>query len=149
MQIFSMDLHFQMKIIQDPSGTAGALVTDGYGIIPLNGASKEWPASTISLDQSRFDAAVAGIMIPANLTLTNTDLERRLVFFADESNPDHVVKPDSEIQGQVTEYLYSDSHPQFNRLNSGGEDRGIKGKFTLLKKIDVVEPRQPELQDVN
>jgi len=149
MQIFSMDLHFQMKIVQDPTGTTGALVTDGYGIIPLNGASKEWPASTMSLDDSRFDANVAGIIIPSNLTLTNAQLERRLVFIADESTPDHVVRPDSEIQGRVTEYLYCVSHPQFNRLNANGEDRGIKGKFTLLKKIDVVEPQQPALQDVN
>jgi hypothetical protein len=48
-------------------------VTDGYGIIPLNGASTEWPANAISLTESRFDAEVAGIVIPAGLTLTNTE----------------------------------------------------------------------------
>jgi hypothetical protein len=149
MQILSMDLHFQMRIIQDPAGTDGALVTDGYGIIPLNGASTEWPVNAISLDESRFDAEVTGITIPAGSTQTDAGLERRLVFFADKSNPEHVVNPDSEIRGQVTEYLKSDSHPQFNRLNIGGENRGIKGKFILLKKIDVVEPQQPVLQDVN
>lgn len=42
-----MALHFQMKIIQDASGTKGALVTDGYGIIPKNGTSNEWPATAM------------------------------------------------------------------------------------------------------
>ncbi len=42
-------LHFQMKIIQSPVGITGAMVTDGHGIILLNGNATEWPAGSIMM----------------------------------------------------------------------------------------------------
>ncbi len=56
-------LHFQMKIIQSPSGTSGALVTDGHGIIPLNGSDTEWPAHSLVLDKASFDATVDQLLV--------------------------------------------------------------------------------------
>ncbi len=134
-EINDASLHFQMKIIQEPSGAKGALISDGYGIIPLNSENEkgEWPAETISLSKTSFDAVIDHINIPENLTRANTDLRRKFMF---QSNN---VKP-NEIRGTLTEYLTSSSEKQLNRE--------MTGTFILLRQIPDIELREPLLEDV-
>lgn len=131
-------LHFQMKIIQVGSETKGYLVTDGYGIIPQNGTGadpNEWPATTMTLRNGLFNATVDSVAIPMALTLTNVDLKREFVFQAASGQGNHIVKPDSEIRGTVTESIKSSSETYLNRT--------ITGSFTLLKQISKVSAISP------
>jgi hypothetical protein len=136
-------VNFQMKIIQGSTSTFGALFTDGYGIIPKNGEDEEWPAASISLSETLFDATVQGITIPSNSILANVDMERKFVFHADSQAPGHSVDPESHIRGTLTEYLVSTSSPQFNRT--------ILGTFTLIKQIANVDEQltQVKFEDKN
>ncbi len=70
--------------------------------------------------------------IPISLTLTNVDLERKLIFQADSGQIGHVVDSDSEIRGTLKEFLTSASQKHLNRE--------VTGRFTLLKQIARIEP---------
>lgn len=117
--------HFQMKIIQQGGEVTGALVTDGYGIIPLNGESTEWPATSMTLSDTSFEATIEGITIPATSTLADVDMVRELVFTANSVEP-------TVISGVVTEEVTCDGAPQFAYT--------MDGTFALLKQI----PTMPE-----
>jgi len=126
-----MSLHFQMRIIQGPSGASGALVTDGYGIIPLNGTGKEWPASGISISDTSFAATVNGISVtnPFGVTMT-----RNFVFNADASQSGQTVSRNSEIRGEFTESVLCSDQKQFERSNTG--------KFTLIRQIAIIKAQE-------
>ncbi len=132
-------LHFQMKIIQSATGTAASLMTDGNGIIPMNGTSNEWPATGVSLSGTSFGATVASISIPSSLTNTGVTMERKFVFQADTQQAGHVVEPESEIRGVVTEYLTSSA----TYLN-----RQTVGTFVLLRQVPEIETVNPPLESV-
>ena len=129
-----MALHFQMKIVQTPLETTGGLVTDGYGIIPLNNGENEWPASSVGLSTDIFNATVEGIVIPKEKTLANTDLERKFVFLANSQNDGHLVDPDARISGTLKEFISCPSQAQL--------EREIHGTFTLVRQIPVIEAEQ-------
>ncbi|MCP4105251.1 MAG: hypothetical protein GY749_06905 [Desulfobacteraceae bacterium] len=131
-------LHFQMKIIQTPTKTTGALFTDGYGIIPLNGTNEEWAADYISLSPTLFSAIVDRIDIPKSHILANVDLERKFVFQANSQQGD-IVEPDSEIIGKVDEFVTCSSAKQFEYHSAG--------TFILLKPIPNVAIQSLPLED--
>jgi len=135
-------LHFQMKVIQSSAGgTAASLITDGYGVIPLNGSVSEFPAQSVSLNSTLFDATVDNISIPADLTRMNVALKRKFIFHADSGLGDHVVNAKSEIMGSVKEIVTCDTEQQL-----GYE---TEGTFILLKQISDINAPQVPLENVN
>lgn len=135
----NIDLHFKMKIIRVGSTTTGALIADGFGIIPLIGASTEWQAVSMSLGATWFNADIPEMAISAIETLAGTDLKRRFVFTANQGTSFHIVNPNSEIKGTVREYINFSGQPQFNRE--------IVGSFTLVRQVSMVEPQEVPLTD--
>ncbi len=134
-------LHFQMKMIQSPTATAASLITDGYGVIPLNMGGSEFPAENVRLNETLFDATVDNINIPADLTRMNVALKRKFIFHADSRLGDHIVNAKSEIMGSVTEILTCDTEQQL-----GYQTEGI---FILLKQISDINSPQVPLENVN
>lgn len=131
-------LHFQMKIIQSPAKTAGALFTDGYGIIPLNGTNYEWTADSVSLTSTLFSAEVNEIVISKSRILANVDMKRKYVFQADSEKGD-IVRPDAEITGKVEEFVTCSSAKQFEYRSAG--------TFTLLKPVPNIAMLAVPLED--
>jgi len=134
-------LHFQMKVIQSPAKTSASLITDGYGVIPLNVSASEFPAQSATLNSTLFDATVDQITIPANLTRMNVALKRKLVFHADSQLENNIVNPKSEIMGSVKEIVTCDTEKQL------GYD--TEGTFVLLRQISNIAVSQTPLEDVN
>ncbi len=131
-------LHFQMKIIQTPTETTGALFTDGYGIIPMNGANQEWTASSVSISPMLFSATVDQIEIPKSRILASVDLKRKFVFQANSQQGD-IVRPDAELIGKVDEFVTCSSAKQFEYHSAG--------TFTLLKPIPNIAIQSLPLED--
>jgi hypothetical protein len=121
-------VHFKMKIIQSPSGSSCQLIGDGYGIIPENGDSTEWPVTPFSLTPSTFHAEVSDILIPAEQTHVNSELRRKLIFLADAGKENQMVDPASTIRGTLTEEVTCEKAAYLGYKYENGT-------FTLLKEI--------------
>lgn len=119
----SIDIHFQLEIIQNGGLTTASVYTDGNGIIPRNGDSETWPMANVSFSETNFVADVLNMNSGHNNF--NVDFLRHLHF--ESAFEDQSIEPfkRSMISGQVTESLQSSQHPFF--------ERSVTGSFILIK----------------
>jgi len=139
LQLTGASLPFQMRIAKTGSGISGTLVTDGAGIIPLNGTSYDWPAQ-LAVTSSSFNATVGPMPLAADTTLAGVELDRKLVFSA-TAPAGTTIDTAETITGTVTEEIKAAAAPQF--------DRNVQGTFSLIRPIANVVPQRPELQPIS
>lgn len=119
-------VNVRLKIMRLAGGTlAGALVTDGVGIIPLHAGhtpETEWPLSTLLLDADTFSAAVGPMPVDVAFAGAQETMERRFSFSADpQTNPDdHEIDLEAGlIAGTFTETMVLSSRPTFGYASAG------------------------------
>jgi hypothetical protein len=118
-----LSVHFQLKILRNGGAVSGTLVTDGQGIIPLNGGGSEWPLAGIALADGQFAAQVGGVLIEASATQTGVPMQRGLRFEATNGDNGGVVDPAGTIVGRATETVTAAADPYLNRTLTGGTFR--------------------------
>lgn len=129
-QTGGLSLRFDMKILRQGDAVTGALVTDGYGIIPRNADSDAWPVTHIELDNEHFMAEIKGIAIPPASSQLGVLFQRAFRFEARRSIAGEVVEPAGRIVGRASEMLTAPQHPYFARAVKDGS-------FTLKKGLSA------------
>lgn len=124
----SINIHFQLEIIQNGGMVNASVFTDGNGIIPKNGSSETWPMDNVSFSISGFTAGV--LNIPSANDHFNAGFSRNLQF--DAVFEDQTILPCERtmMTGQVTETLQSSEYPFLNRV--------VAGSFVLFKNDPTV-----------
>ena len=134
-----LSVHFQLKIVRNGGAVSGALVTDGFGIIPRNGEGDEWPLTSIALDDQQFSAEVQGVLVQEDASQTGVTMLRGFHFQANAGIEGDAVDPSRAISGRVTEWVTAGSDPYLDRTLTGGT-------FTLQKRIPILVAPDPVLE---
>ena len=114
----SINIHFQIEIIIEGSTTTASIITDGNGIIPMNGASNQWAMTGLSFTTTEFSGSVSGIAAIGNSA--GVDFTRSFQFSAVFNEPEAIESWARDIiEGNVTEHLESSTHSFLNRESTG------------------------------
>lgn len=127
----SLNIHFQLEIIQSGGVVNASVFTDGNGIIPKNGSLETWPMGNVTFSPSGFTADV--LNIPSANDNFNAGFSRNLQFAADFEDQTILPWERTVIAGQVIETLRSSGYPFLNR--------SVTGSFVLFKNDPTVSDK--------
>lgn len=134
-----LSVHFQLKILRRGGAVSGALVTDGFGIMPLNGKATEWPLATITFDDTHFSAEVNAVLMLADASQTGVPMQRRFQFTGTKNADGTILDATGTMSGSAKEWLTAATDPYLNRTLDGGA-------FTLQRRVPIVVAPDPVLE---